>query len=219
MFRPWLKGAPPDVELLAIQFPGRQKRIREAPLREFGKAIEALLPVLAPLTTPNTVYFGDCTGALVAYELIRALEAGNTAAPGHLIVSCCRAPNLPPRHPPLYLLDDIGLIEQIRAMGFAPEWLLNNAPILKAFLPLLRCDFELVETYQYTPSPPLRVPITVISGANDKITPKADAAAWDTHTHEAFNLIVIDGNHDLAQTHLDQVIALVLAVIGIHHVA
>lgn len=214
MFRPWLKNVPPDVELSAIQFPGRQKRIREPPLRDFGAAIKALLPVIAPLTGPGTVYFGDCTGALFAYELVRALEAAQGICPWRLVASCCRAPDLPPRHPTLHLLDDTGLIEQIRALGFVPEWLLNDAPLLKGFLPLLRCDFELVEPYRHSADPPLRVPITVIAGAHDKITPLSDAAAWKAHTRDVFEFVEMEGSHDLARTHPDEVLALVLATMG-----
>ncbi len=208
MFRTWLKYTPLDVELFAIQFPGRQKRIREPPLRDFGAAIRALLPAVVPLTGPGTVYFGDCTGALFAYELIRALEAARATGPGRLVVSCCRAPDLPPRHPPLHRLDDTGLTEQIRALGFAPEWLLNDAPLLEDFLPLLRCDFELVEPYRHSADPSLGVPVTVIAGASDKITPLSDVAAWKAHTRDVFEFVEMDGNHDLARTHPDQVMAL-----------
>jgi medium-chain acyl-[acyl-carrier-protein] hydrolase len=217
MFRPWLKIAPLDVELFAIQFPGRQKRIREPPLRDFGAAIKAMLPVVVPLTGPGTVYFGDCTGALFAYELIRALEAEQATGPGHLIASCCRAPDLPPRHPPLHRLDDTGLTEQIRALGFAPEWLLNDAPLLEGFLPLLRCDFELVEPYRHGADPPLGVPITVIAGAHDKITPLSDAAAWKAHTRDVFEFVEMEGDHDLPRTHPGEVMTLVLARTGTCH--
>ncbi len=217
MFRPWLKNAPLDVELFAIQFPGRQKRIREPPLRDFGAAIKALLPVVVPLTGPGTVYFGDCTGALFAYELIRALEAAQATGPGHLVASCCRAPDLPPRHPVLHRLDDIGLTEQIRALGFAPEWLLNDTPLLESFLPLLRCDFELVEPYRHRADPPLRVPITAVAGAHDKITPLTDAAAWKAHTRDVFEFVEMDGNHDLPRTHPDEMMTLVLTRTGTCH--
>jgi surfactin synthase thioesterase subunit len=211
MFRPWLKSVPQDVELFAIQFPGRHKRIREPLIRDFGAAIKALLPVIAPLTDPGTVYFGDCTGAFFAYELIRALEAARVTGPARLVASCCRAPDLPPRHPLLHRLDDGGLIEQIRALSFAPQWLLNDVPLLKSFLPVLRCDFELVEPYRHSADPPLRVPITVIAGAHDKITPVSDAAAWKAHTRDVFEFVTMEGSHNLAQTHPDEVMALALA--------
>ncbi len=218
VFRPWRGEMRADVDLLTIQFPGRQKRIREKPLREFNKAMLALLPVIAPLADQNTIFFGDCTGALFAYELIRALAAEGAALPGGLLVACCRAPDLPPRHAPLYDLDDAALTEQIRALGFAPDWLLNDAATLNAFLPLLRCDFELVEAYRHQSGPPLPIPITAIAGTRDKITPETDVAAWKAHTCNAFRFVKMDGSHDVAQTHTRAVMAIVSDLIEAGHV-
>lgn len=211
-FRPWRQAAATDVELIAIQFPGRQKRIKEAPLRDIDTAIAALLPVVAPLADQDTIFFGDCTGALVAYEIVRRLTAESAALPRALVVSCCRAPELPPRHPPLYGLEEAVLIERIRALGFAPDWLLHDATTLKAFLPLLRCDFEMVETYQFRSGPPLPIPITAIAGTHDKITPEGDVAAWKAHTNDVFRFVQMEGSHDLAQTRAPDVMNVVSKV-------
>lgn len=217
-FRPWAEEMPPEVELLAVQFPGRQKRIKEPPLRTLGEAVESLLPALSGLTGPAPLFFfGDCTGALVAYELIKAMQTEGYMQPQHLIVSCCRAPDLPPRHQPLFSLDDATLIEQIRSLGFAPEWLLNDQATLKAFLPLLRCDFEMAETYKQSHDATLPIPITAIAGTRDRITPESDVAAWAARTSDAFELVTMESSHDLAQTRLPEVMALLTQVMGAHH--
>lgn len=218
VFRPWAAKIPPEIELLAVQFPGRQKRIKEPPLRAVGVAVEALLPAIAGVDGPASLFFGDCTGALVAYELIRAMAGEGAALPRHLIVSCCRAPDLPPRHEPLYALDDVTLTAQIRALGFAPEWLLNDQATLKAFLPLLRCDFEMAETYTYRHGAPLPIPITAIAGTRDKITPESDIAAWRAHTCDALDLVRMEGSHDLAQTRVREVVALLAQTMEARHV-
>ena len=214
-FRHWSAQIPPAVELLAVQFPGRQKRIKEPPLRDLREAVRELLPAIMSLAESPSVFFGDCTGSLVAYELIQALAARGTDPPRRLIVSCCRAPNLPPTHAPLFLLDDVALTDKIRALGFAPDWLLNDEPTLKAFLPLLRCDFEMAETYVHRVGNPLAVPITAIAGTRDRITPESDVAAWRTHTTQAFDLVPMEGGHDLAQTRAQELIALVTDAMGI----
>jgi medium-chain acyl-[acyl-carrier-protein] hydrolase len=217
VFRPWATEIPPDVELLAVQFPGRQKRIKEPPLRAVGEAVETLRPAVTSLVGRDTLFFGDCTGALVAYELIRALAAEGATLPRHLIVSCCRAPDLPPRHEPLYTLDDAKLTAEIHTLGFAPEWLLNDQATLRAFLPLLRCDFEMAEAYRYSCGAPLSIPITAIAGTRDRITPEGDVAAWRAHTSDTFRLMHMEASHDLAQTHLQEVTGLLRQVIGSHN--
>lgn len=213
-FRVWLPELSSDLELLGVQFPGRQKRIREAPLRDFHKAVDAMLPCLAPFLDPSTVLFGDCMGALVAYGVIRAAKAAGLPPPGHLLVSCCRAPNLPCRYGPLHGLDDEALVEQIRRLAFAPEWLLRDTVTFRSFLPLLRCDFELAESYVYQPAEPLSVPITAIAATQDKITPEADVQAWQHFTSAGFEYVRIDSSHDVVLTHGRDIVQLVRARAG-----
>ena len=213
-FRSWSSRVPADIEVLAVQFPGRQKRIREAPFRDLHAAVEGLLPAIAPLSGPNTVFFGDCTGALVAYEAIRAGAASGIPLPRHFLVSCCRAPDLQPRHEPLHALDEPALIAQIRQLSFAPEWLLNDAATLRSFLPLLRCDFELAESYVHRPGNALPIPITAVAGTWDKITPETDVSAWKHHTSASFDFIPMEGSHDLALTRVDDMLVLVEAAVN-----
>jgi surfactin synthase thioesterase subunit len=213
-FKPWIAQVPAGIELLALQFPGRQKRLREAPMRDLRAAVKALLPAIAPLSGPNTVFVGDCTGALVAYEAIRAIVANGVRPPKHFLVSCCRAPDLRPRHDALHSLDESALIAQIRELSFAPEWLLNDVATLRWFLPVLRSDFELAESYIDQLGDPLIVPITAVAGTQDRITPESDVAAWRRYTLSRFDFVPMVGGHDLAVTRVANLIALVSAVLG-----
>ncbi|SRR5713101_2286125 len=213
-FKPWLSQIPPEVELLAVQLPGRQKRVWETPLRDLHTAVQALVPDVLKLSGPDTVFFGDCTGALVAYETIRSAALRVMPVPRHFVVSCCRAPDLHPRHIRLHALDEPALIAKMHQLAFAPEWLLNNEPTLKSFLPLLRCDFEMVESYTYQPGPALRLPITAIAGTEDKITPEIDVAAWQRHTASKFDFVPMAGSHDVARTRVNDVMAVIKAAAG-----
>jgi surfactin synthase thioesterase subunit len=131
------------------------------------------------------------------------------ARPGYLIVSCCRAPGLPPGHQPLHALDDRALVDEIRRLAFAPEWLLSEPATLRGFLGLLRSDFEMAESYIHRPGPPLAVPITAIAGTRDRITRTADVAAWRTCTTDRFRSIELEGSHDLALTRVGDMLALI----------
>lgn len=210
-FRSWLPELSSDMELHAIQLPGRQKRILEPPLRELHETVEKLLGAITPILGPNTTFFGDCTGALIAYETLNAARAAGLPVPGRLIISCCRAPNLQCRHVLLHRLSDEDLIAQIRRLSFAPEWLLNDATALRSFLPLLRCDFELAETYTHRPSEPLSIPVTAIAGLHDTITPECDVHAWQSFTSARFEYVSLDGHHNLALTQAREILRIVQA--------
>jgi surfactin synthase thioesterase subunit len=183
-------------------------------MRDLRGAVKALLPAIAPLSGPNTVFVGDCTGALVAYEAIRGIVANGFHPPKHFLVSCCRAPDLRPRHDPLHSLDESALIVQMRQLSFAPEWLLKDTATLRWFLPVLRSDFELAESYIDQVGDPLAVPITAVAGTEDRITPESDVAAWRRYTVSRFDFVPMKGGHDLAVTRVAHLVGLVSAALG-----
>lgn len=200
-YRRWADAFPRTVETRTVQFPGRQKRIDEPRLRRMPEAVEAIADAIAGATDIPYVVFGDCTGALVALELCRRLRRQRLPGPRHLLVACCRAPHLPLKGAPLHTLDDDMMREELVRFGLAPSWLLESDEYCRAFLPVLRDDFELAETYSYTTDDPLDIPITAFGGSNDPVTGIDDVRGWQRHTSARFDLKVISGGHDLTTTH------------------
>ena len=66
---------------------------------------------------------------------------------------------------------------------------------MKLFLPLLRADFTVDETYEYQEEDPLPVPIMASYGADDLDATREEVAAWERHTSEGFSLCEIPGGH------------------------
>ncbi len=170
------------------------------------EVIHALAQDLDAYRDAPLALFGDCTGAFLAFELCRLLRRTGRPAPAHLFVSCCRAPQAPRRHAPIHGLDDKAFKMAIRAFAVAPPWLLENNVALKQFLPLLRADFEVFETYEYAAEPPLDIPITAFAGSQDVVTSLDEVEAWADQTSSAFRVVVLDGGHDLAYTHVDELL-------------
>ena len=200
-FRSWAAWLPDGCELFAVQLPGRQKRTREAPLRQLDPAIQEILPAIAALGHRATVFVGDCMGAIIAYETIRAAAAQDLPLPNRLVVSCCPAPHVRPRRRMMHVLSEEDLIADVTAHGLAPSWLLQDAATFKAFLPLLRCDYELIETYRHAAAAPIAVPIMVFAASEDTLTPRDDLSQWQCHTSREFDLIDVRGGHQIATTH------------------
>ena len=48
MYRPWLELLPPQVELCAVQLPGRENRLREKPFASLAALVQAVLAALRP---------------------------------------------------------------------------------------------------------------------------------------------------------------------------
>jgi acyl transferase domain-containing protein/surfactin synthase thioesterase subunit/aryl carrier-like protein len=84
----------PEVELCAIQLPGRENRLGEKPIEDLSEIITVLSSILIPeLDIPYAIY-GHSMGALIAYRLARYLSKYATRKPGHLFVGALTAPHL-----------------------------------------------------------------------------------------------------------------------------
>ena len=96
IFRPWAKQLPTtNIEICAIELPGRGKRLVEPALTDLATIVESLGPQLLPLLDLPFAFFGHSMGALVAFELCRWLRSAVQLAPKHVWISAARAPHLP----------------------------------------------------------------------------------------------------------------------------
>jgi medium-chain acyl-[acyl-carrier-protein] hydrolase len=200
VFQQWPPLLSDDVELCAVQFPGRQQRASEAPFKRMPLAVQALEGALAPLLDLPFVIFGNCTGSLAAFELARRLRSRSAVEPLALIVSCCRAPQMPDRDTPIHPLSDDELLKELNRLGGTPPAIIDHPELRALMLPTLRADFELAETYAYREDEPLRCPLFVYGGKQDSIVAPEELDGWREQTTGRFSVEMLDGGHYLIET-------------------
>jgi medium-chain acyl-[acyl-carrier-protein] hydrolase len=191
-FREWRFAQGDDLEVVAVELPGRQKRLDEPPLRQVSLLVKDIMAEL-PLDRPYAM-FGHSMGALLIFELARAL-ANSAARPSHLFVSSFRAPHLPQRTRMKHLLPEDELVEEIKRMEGTPQELLEHPEALEMIINLLRADFAVVEGYSYTDAPPLTCPMTAFGGTEDDDVSEQELEQWGVHTTGRFRLQMMAGNH------------------------
>ncbi len=185
-FRAWPALLPTSIRVRPVALPGRETLLAIPPLRTMPAVVDWLLAHLHPLPASYAIY-GHSFGAWVGYELAHAARARGLTPPAHLFVGARRAPHLTSPRPPIGHLSDRDFVAAVQARYAAiPERLLARPEILALFLPALRADFDVLESYRHVERAPLDLPITAFRGLADPTTSAPELAAWARHTTAAF---------------------------------
>lgn len=194
VFRSWHSKLPNWVEVYSAQLPGRLSRLDEAHFHRVPELVAALGPAVLPLVDRPFALFGHSLGALLAFEVARFLRSvGKT--PLRLFVAGRQAPHLPPTEPPFYGARDEDFIAKLAELRGTSGEVLGDPALLQLFLPTLRADFELAQTYQYTNEPPLACPIIAVGGAEESDLTDDSLSSWHIHTSNSFSAHRLPGDH------------------------
>jgi medium-chain acyl-[acyl-carrier-protein] hydrolase len=196
IYRGWGASLPADLEVCPVQIPGRESRLREPAYAEPGPMIQAIADALDPyLTGLPFVFFGHSMGAMISFELARELRRRGRTQPLHLFVSGRRAPQMPAREEPIHALPEPEFIEKLRELNGTPEEVLQHAELMKLITPILRADFSVNETYEYTEEAPLDAGISAFGGLGDEDVTREDVEAWKENTRGRFRMRMLPGDH------------------------
>lgn len=195
VFRGWSSQMPRDVEVCAIQLPGREDRFAEPPFAQLAALIDALAVAIRPYLGPAFLLFGHSMGALIAYELARRLRSEGRHGPVRLYVSAHRAPHLASRDPPIHHLPEREFVAELGRLNGTPADVLGNAELRELMLPMLRADFTLSETYVHASGELLECSILAFAGEDDDVVESHAMLPWKEHTRGTFALRTLPGDH------------------------
>jgi len=206
VFRGWSEALPSNVEICAVQPPGRETRIGEPAYRRIGPLVADLAEAIEPLLDRPFVFYGHSMGALVAFELTRHLRREGKPQPERLLLAAFRAPQLPNPNIKIYHLPDEVLKVVLRKDG-TPQRILQDEELMKVMLPTLRADFELCDTYEYRAEAPLGCPIAVFGGLEDVRISASDLDGWRAHSEVAYSFTRLPGGHFFMHSTQDLLLA------------
>ena len=184
----WPALLSPDIEVIAVQLPGREDRHRERPFTSVSPLVRALARSLRPYLRVPTAFFGHCTGALLAFELAQDLEHRLGVPLARVIVSGHPAPHLPRAFAAMHALPDDQFKSALAGLEGTPPEILRDDDLMGFLLPHLRVDFAMWAAYAFTEREPLRCPITTFAEAGDGPTAIDELRAWARHTRGGFTL-------------------------------
>ena len=195
IFREWQDELPGEIEVSPVHLPGRGRRSREEPFSELLPLAEVLADALLSHLDKPYALFGHSIGAIIAFELARVLRRKGGPLPLYLFVSGCRAPQFTFTRHRTYDLPVAELIRELRRLNGTPETILESPEMLQFFLPLIRSDLQMVQTYSCVAEPPLSCPISAFGGLQDVEETLEMLSAWREQTTASFHFQMFAGDH------------------------
>ncbi|HVU94507.1 MAG TPA: alpha/beta fold hydrolase [Puia sp.] len=183
-----------SVRMICPELPGRASRLLEPFLLSANAMTEDLFDHCHSLFQKPYILFGHSMGALLGYLLAKKALQNGYPPPRHLLLTGRGAPSVPPRKAPRYPLPKKEFYATLKELGGIQDDMLNNTAYMSFFEPLLRADFQVVETYTHAASTLLPIPITLVTGEDEDILPE-EIAAWQEESQYPIHRFSLPGNH------------------------
>jgi len=208
VYSSWPDSLPPDIEVIAIQPPGRLARIKEPLAQSVDEMVRAILAALLPYLDRPFATFGHCLGAIVMFEVVQRLASEHWTYPLQLFAS--GAP--PPKQyllPNLLNRSDEEFLGLLRAIGLTDQEVLNDPDLVRALLPMVRSDFQVAANYRYKAPTPLDIPIVTFAGDADAFAPPLVVEGWRHETTAYFSKHNYSGGHYFLVPERDSILRIV----------
>jgi medium-chain acyl-[acyl-carrier-protein] hydrolase len=199
MFRQWNRHFSREIDVCLVHLPGRGRRIAQAPFTNLKPLVETIADVVANQVPQPFAFYGHSMGALISFELARELRRRGATVPQHLFLSGRQAPTAPPLEGRIFDLPHDEFIAAVKKLNGTPHGVLDDPELRDLFLPLLRADFEIVDTYVHQSEEPLSWPITVYGGLRDNHVSVENLRDWQKQTVATCKTKMFPGDHFFIQ--------------------
>lgn len=210
-YHTWSELLPDEIEVIALQLPGRTSRIFEKPHHSMNSLVEELSSFEGDLTSKPYLLFGHSMGSLIAFELASKFQQVGLRPPEHLIASACRAPHLPRKKRGFQNCSDEELIHELYELNGTAKEILANKELMDLMIPTLRADMKIASEYVASKAP-LTCPVSVFGGSDDPYVSLDELQHWSDLSTQAVEVFEIAGNHFFLESNRRLTVNRVLAI-------
>lgn len=195
IYERWKKRLSGHAAVVPLELAGRGVRTKEPFYEGMADAAADVLERLKEhMDGMPYGLFGHSMGGMIMYEVCHLIHEQGLQPPSLLFFSGRPAPEVPRKESPIHQLPDDEFAQRILDMGATSAELFEHKQLMEIFMPILRADFRLVETYVYKDRGPLPWPLTIIAGLEEQWT-EADLEAWTRHTTAPCGIVRMEGGH------------------------
>lgn len=167
----WKKNVNNKIEIYSPELPGRGTRYKEKHPEKMDSIVNDIYKHIENHLT-NSCYslFGHSMGALIVYELYKKIKKNKKPLPKAVFISGMVSPtnNI---NKNIHLYSDEEIIKKIKSLGGTPKSILKEKEFMKLYIPLIKSDYKMLETYHYEETDiKLTEPTFIFTGKYDSIS-------------------------------------------------
>lgn len=192
LYHEW-DGLNDEIELRAIELPGRGNRNGEPAVADMMQLVKSLATEIS-LHSPTTpfAFFGHSMGGAIAYEVMKELRSRNNSLPLMLFTSSTPALFSYNRSELSNQMDEEKLIERFPHLSAE---IIKDERLRQEFIQIMREDLALLDSYQYKSTKPFELPIVSIRGEEDSSVSLEQILLWGNETTRPHEVIERPGGH------------------------
>ena len=193
VFRKWTLEDWP-IRVASAELPGKGIRMNEKFIEDIDVLADEIAKAIVKKTKGEDFYlFGHSMGAVIAFKTAYLLENKYNRQPSKLIVVGRPAP--PEPNPNQFgSMEDEVLIEELIKINATPKEILENKEMMSFFLPRIRSDYKLHESYVYG-GEKIKTPIIAHAGKSDIGSTADIMCQWAEVTEGDFMIREFEGDH------------------------
>lgn len=183
------------IEVVCPELAGRGKRFNEPFYKNLKEAVDDIYKNIEPIVNSGPyALFGHSMGSLLTFELYYKLKREGHCEPEAIFFSGKAAPHIPIKEK-VHLYNEEQILEKIFSLGGTPREVLDNKDILNLYLPIIKADYKIIETYVCeNKSTLIKSPCYILYGSEDDITLE-EILEWEEHTLNVPKFYEIYGGH------------------------
>lgn len=206
----WAKYFGDDIEIFPVELSGRGKRFDERLYENFNSIVDDITGmVIKQIQDSKYAIFGHSMGSLLTFGVCKKLIGEGYEEPVHVFVSGRYPPHVKNERK-IYHLPDQEFIDEIIKLGGSDKALFENKELLAIFLPILRADYKIIETYDYQEDEfKLNCGITAFHGKNDPNVSFESMLEWRSYTKKPFSIYQYEGDHFFINKFTEEIIQII----------
>lgn len=206
MYYKWRNYLEPSIKLCPIELKGRGKRYNQPFYENIDEAVEDIYNLIKDKIGSNDyAIYGHSMGSLLAYELYYKIEKMGKRKPIHIFFSGYGAPNVIKEREITYTLPDHDFMKKIVELGGTPEEIIENKELFELFLPIIKNDFKILETYNYKQREnKIACNISILNGNKDFLKLE-EIIQWQRHTCKETKIYTLNGDHFFINDNIENI--------------